>query len=172
MKTYANIFWWLPIRCTYNLPTHIPVASKAVRSRAKSVHKTQVKGKGKSIGKGKSDKTKPGKAAIVISSDSEESLGEVDFPHFPPNQPAELPAEEPEEPNQPLDIPVEGPGEPEEPNNSNPLPENLPIPMANNQLNCCHFKPDFQKNQKKMQRHTYWEQMSGWAHMISLMNKR
>ena len=122
-----------------HLPMRIPVASKAVRPRAKSVHKTQVKGKGK----GKTDKKKPGKAAIVISSDSEESLGEIDFPHFLPNQPAELPTEEPEEPNQPLDVPGEGQGEPEEPNNPNPLPENPPIPMTNNQLNWSHFKPDF-----------------------------
>ena len=56
-----------------HLPTHIPVASKAVRPRGKSVQKAQVKGNGKS------DKKKPGKAAIVISSDSEESPGEVDF---------------------------------------------------------------------------------------------
>ena len=118
-----------------HLPTCIPVASKAVRPRAKSIHKTQVKGKGK----GKSDKKKPGKAAIVISSDSEESLGEVDFPHFPPNQARDLPAEQPEEANQPLYIPAEGP---EEPNNPNPLAE-LPVPMANNQLNWSHFKPDF-----------------------------
>ena len=124
-----------------HLPTHIPVASKAVRPRAKSVQKPQVKGKGKD--KGKSDKKKPGKTSIVISSGSEESLGEVDFPHFPSNQPADLPAEEPEEPNQPLDIPGEGPGEPEEPNNPSPLPENPLILMANNQLNRSHFKPDF-----------------------------
>ena len=37
-----------------HLPTHIPVASKAVSPRAKSVHRTQVKGKG--TGKDKSDK--------------------------------------------------------------------------------------------------------------------
>ena len=61
-----------------HLPTHIPVASKAVRSRAKSVHETQVKGKGKGTDKGKSDKKKPGKTAIVIRSDSGDS--EVDFP--------------------------------------------------------------------------------------------
>ena len=36
-----------------HLPTCIPVASKAVRPRAKSVHKTHVKGKGKGTGKGK-----------------------------------------------------------------------------------------------------------------------
>ena len=120
-----------------HLPTCIPVTSKAVRPRAKSVHKTQVKGKGKS------DKKKHGKAAIVISSDSEESFGEVDFLHYLPNQPVNLPAEEPEEPNQTLDIPAEGPGKPEEPNNPNPLPKNLPIPMANNQLNWSYFKPDF-----------------------------
>ena len=40
-----------------HLPTHISVASKAVRPRSKSVQKTQVKGKG--TGKGKSDKNKP-----------------------------------------------------------------------------------------------------------------
>ena len=118
--------------------THIPIASKATKPRAKSVHKVQAKGKGKGTG----DKKKLGKAAIKISSDSEESLGEVDFPHFPPNQLVNLPAEEPEEPIQPLDVPAEGPGEPKEPNNPNPLPE-LPIPMANNQLNWSHFKPDF-----------------------------
>ena len=66
-----------------HLPTHITVASKAVRPRAKSVHKTQVKGKSKGVGKGTSDQEKPGKAAIVISSDSEESLTEIDFPHCP-----------------------------------------------------------------------------------------
>ena len=118
-----------------HLPTCILVASKAAKPRAKSVHKAQVKGKG--------DKKNIGKAAIVISSDSEESSGEVDFPHFPPNQPADLPAEEPEEPNQPLDIPAEGPEEPDQPTNPNLLPENLSIPMANNQLSWSHFKPDF-----------------------------
>ena len=76
-----------------HLPTHIPVASKAAKPRAKSVYKAQVKGMG--------DKKKLGKTAIVISSDSEVSLGEVDFPHFPPNQPVDLPAEEPDQPNQP-----------------------------------------------------------------------
>ena len=81
-----------------HLPTCIPVASKAVRQRAKSVQKTQVKGKG--TGKSKDAKKKPGKAAIVISSDSEDS--EVDFPHHPPNEPLDVPAEEPEEPKSTL----------------------------------------------------------------------
>ena len=146
-----------------HLPTCIPVASKAVRSRAQSVQKSQVKGKG---AKKKSDK-----AVVVISSDSEDSEG--DFPQHPSNQPVNLPAEEPQEPNQPLDIPAEEPEEPnqplnvpaegaeepeepnqplnipaeeaeeaeepEEPNNPNPLPEYLPVPMANNQLNWSHF---------------------------------
>ena len=67
-----------------------------------------------------------GKTTIVISSDSEASSGEVDFPHFPPNQPLDLPAEEEEQPNQPLDAPAEGPEEPDQPNNPNHLPENLP----------------------------------------------
>ena len=140
------------------LPTCIPVASKAVRPRAKSAQKTQIKGKGKGSGKGKSTKKMSGKAVVVISSDSEDL--EVDFPNHPPNQPQDIPAEEPLEPDHPLDIPVEQPGEPEgpqqpvnipvgeaeqpqEPNNLNPLPEQPPIPMANNQLNWSHFKPDF-----------------------------
>ena len=42
-----------------------------------------------------------------------------------------------------MDIPAEGPEEPDQPNNLNPLPENPPTPMANNQLNWSHFKPDF-----------------------------
>ena len=129
-----------------HLPTCVPVASKAVRPRAQSVQKSQVKGKGT----GKGAKKKSGKAVVVISSDSEDS--EVDFPHLPPNQPVNLPAEEPQEPNQPLDVPAEGPEEqgepnqplnvpaegaekPHEPNNPNPLPQYLPVPLANNQLN-------------------------------------
>ena len=45
-----------------HLPTCIPIASKAVRPRAKSVQKTQVKGKGKGkgTGRGQSAKTKSG----------------------------------------------------------------------------------------------------------------
>ena len=120
-----------------HLPTFIPIAYKATKPRAKSVYKAQVKGKGDS-------KKKLGKTTIAISSDSEVSLGEVDFPHFPPNQPVDLPAEELEQPNQPLDIPAEGPEEPDQPNNPNPLPENPPIPMANqHHLNWSHFKPGF-----------------------------
>ena len=57
-----------------HLPTCIPVASKAAKPRAKSVYKAQVKGKG--------DKKKSSKTTVVISSDSEVSSGEVDFPHF------------------------------------------------------------------------------------------
>ena len=127
------------------LPTHIPVASKAARPRAMSVYKAQVKGK---------SKKKLGKTAIVISSDSETSSEEVDFPHFLPNQPLDLPAEEPEQPNQPLDIPAEGPEEPEDPTNPNPLPENLPVPMANAHLNWSHFKPDFFRKTRSRNRGT------------------
>ena len=120
-----------------HLPPHIPVASKAAKPRAKSVYKAQVIGKG-------NPKKKLGKTIIVISSDSEASLGEVYFPNLPiPNQPLGLPAEEQDQPNQTLDIPAEEPKEPEEPKNPNPLPENLPIPMANQHLNWSHFKPNF-----------------------------
>ena len=155
-----------------HLSTCIPEASKAVRPRAQSVQKTQVKGKGKGTGKGKSTKKKSDKAVVVVSSDPEDL--EVDFPQHPPNQPQDIPAEQPQEPNppvdipaeepqgpnHPLDIPAEGPGEPEGPqqpvnvpageaepsqetNSLNPLLEQPPIPMANNQLNWSHFKPDF-----------------------------
>ena len=55
----------------------------------------------------------------------------------------DLPAEEPDQPNQALDIPAGRPEEGDQPNNPNPLPENPPIPMANNHLNWSHFKPDF-----------------------------
>ena len=71
-----------------------------------------------------------------------------------------VPAEEPQELDHPLHILVEGPGKPEgpqqpvnipvkeaeppqEPNNPNPLTEQPSVPMANNQLNWSHFKPDF-----------------------------
>ena len=43
-------------------------------------------------------------------------------------------------PNQSLDVPAE---EPDQPNNPIPLPENPPIPMANQHLNWSHLKPDF-----------------------------
>ena len=124
-----------------------------------------------------------GKTDALVSSDSEDL--EVDFLHHAPNQPLDVPAEqpqeanppvnvpaeEPQEPNQPLDIPAEGPGEPEElqqlvnvpaegaeepqeSNNLNPLPEQPPVAMANNQLNCSHFKPDFSgKPEEDMEAH-------------------
>ena len=96
-----------------------------------------------------------------MSSDSEDL--DVDFPHYPPNQPHEVPADLPQESNLPADIPIEGPGEageqqepphpmfipvedveePQDPGNPNPLPVQPPIPMANNQLNWSHFRPEF-----------------------------
>ena len=148
-----------------HLPSCISVALKAVKPTTKSAQRTQVKGKGKGAGKGKSTQ-KLGKAPAVVSSDSEDL--EVDFPLHPPNQPHELPAEQPQEPNPPADAPAEGQQEPDypldipiedphqpadvpageaeqpqEPNNLSPLPEQPPVPMANNQLNWSHFKPDF-----------------------------
>ena len=64
-----------------HLPSCIP---KAVRPRTKSAQRTQVKGKGKDAGKGKSTKKKSGKPVAVVSSDSEHL--EVDFLNHPPNQ--------------------------------------------------------------------------------------
>ena len=71
------------------------VASKAVKPRTKSAQRTQVKSAGKGAGKGKSTNMKSGKAAAVVSSDSEDS--EVDFSLHPPNQPHKIPAEQPQE---------------------------------------------------------------------------
>ena len=121
-----------------HLPTCIPVASKAAKPRAKSVYKAKVKG---------NSKKKLGKTTIVISSDLEASLGEVDFPNLQiQNQPLDLPAEEQEQPNQPLYFPAE---EPEQPNNPIHLPGNPPIPMENQHFNWSHFKPDFSGKPKE-----------------------
>ena len=93
---------------------------------------------------------------------------EVDFPNYHPNQPYEVPAEIPQEPNPPanapveeqqepehhVDAPFEGPNhpanvpagdteEPQDPGNFNPVPVQPPVPMANNQLNWSHFRPEF-----------------------------
>ena len=96
-----------------------------------------------------------------MSSDSEDL--EVDFPHYPTNQPDEVPTDLPQEPNPAADVPVERPGEaeeqqepqhpmhipiedveqPQDPGNPNPIPVQPPIPMANNQLNWSHFRPEF-----------------------------
>ena len=159
-----------------HLPSCILVALKAIRPRTKPAQRTWVKGKGKGASKGKSTNKKSGKAAAVASSDSEDL--EVYFPLHPPNQlhdipaeqpqesnpPADTPAEEQQEPDHPSDIPVEEPHQPanipagdaehpQEPNIPNPLPEQPPMSMANNQLNWSHFKPDFSGNPKKMQKH-------------------
>ena len=98
-----------------HLPTCLPIASKAVRPRAKSVQKTQVKGKGKGTVKGQSAKKKLDKTVVIVSSGSEDS--EVDFPHHPPNQPLDVLAEQPQEPNPPVNIPEEEPQEPNQPLN-------------------------------------------------------
>ena len=89
-----------------HLPSCISLAPKAVKPRTKSAQRTQVKGKGKGACKGKSTNRKSGKAAEVVSSDSEDL--EVDFPLHPPNQPHKIPAEQPQEPNPPVDTPAEG----------------------------------------------------------------
>ena len=74
----------------------------------------------KGKGKGERTKKKLSKAVAVVNSDLE-----VDFPLHPPNQPHDIPTEQPQEPNppadilaeepqeqnHPLDILVEGPGE-------------------------------------------------------------
>ena len=132
-----------------HLPSCIPMAPKEVRPRTKSVQKTQVKGKGK----GKSTKEKSSKNSC--SSKLRLRRFRVDFLLHPPNQPHDIPTEQPQEPNppadvpaketqepdHPLDAPVEGLGEPERPQQPVDIPagEPEPVPMANNQLNWSHF---------------------------------
>ena len=99
-----------------------------------------------------------------MSSDSEDL--EVDFPHYHPNQPQEVPTELPQQPNPPADAPAEEQQEPDHPTddpieehpanapaedaeqlqnpvNPTPLPVQPPVPMANNQFNWSHFRPAF-----------------------------
>ena len=57
-----------------------------------------------------------------------------------PDHPLDIPIEEP---HQPANIPAGDAEQPQKPNNPNPLSEQPPVPMANNQLNWSHFKPDF-----------------------------
>ena len=88
-----------------HLPSCIPVTPKAGKPRTKSAQWALAKGKGKGAGKGKKTTKKSDKVVAVISSDSEDL--EVDFPHYHPNQPHEVPAELPQEPNPPADAPAE-----------------------------------------------------------------
>ena len=145
-----------------HVPSHVLVASKARKCRTASAQRIPTKGKG--TGKGKKTTKKSNIAVALVSSDSEDL--EVDFPHYHPNQPHKVSAELPQQPNPPVDIPTEEQQEPDHPRddpikehltnipaedieqpqnpgNPNPLPVQPPIPMANNQLNWCHFKPEF-----------------------------
>ena len=142
--------------------SHIPVASKARKLRTASAQRTPTKGKG--AGKDKKATKKSNKAVAVVSSDSEDL--EVDFPHYHPDQPHKVPTELPQQPNPPADTPTEEQQEldhhtdnlieehltnvlgedieqPQNPGNPNPLPVQPPIPIANNQLNWSHFRPEF-----------------------------
>ena len=55
-----------------------------------------------------------------------------------PDHPADNPIEE-----QPANTPVEDAEQHQNPGNPNPLPVQPPIPLANNQLNWSHFRPEF-----------------------------
>ena len=99
-------------------------------------------------------------------------------------------AQERQEPHHPLDILVEGLGEakglqqpvnipvreaeqPQEPNNPNPLPEQPPTPLANNQLNWSHFKPDFSgKPEEDVEAHLLRTTEWMTTHDFPLMIKR
>ena len=75
-----------------HVPSCILVAPKPRKFRATSAQRTPTKGKG--AGKGKKTTKKSNKAVTVVSSDSEDL--EVDFPHYHPNQPHEVPTELPQ----------------------------------------------------------------------------
>ena len=114
-----------------HIPSHIPIASKAGKCRTASAQRIPTKGKG--AGKGKKATKKSNKAVAVVSSDSEDL--EVDFPHYHPNQPHEVPAELPQQPNQPADAPTEEQQEPGSPSQMIPLkniPQMLQWKMQNN----------------------------------------
>ena len=75
-----------------HIPSHIPIASKARNHRTASAQRIPTKGKG--AGKGKKATKKSNKTVAVVSSDSEDL--EVDFSHYHPNQPHEVPTELPQ----------------------------------------------------------------------------
>ena len=143
-----------------HLPSCIPVAPKTRKPRTKSAQRVPAKG----AGKDKKTTKKSDKVVVVVSSDSEEL--EVDFPHHPPNQPHEVPAELPQEsnpladapaeeqqkePDHPVDVPLEDPhhpahvpaGDAEQPQEPGKPACTATVPMANNQLNWSHFRPEF-----------------------------
>ena len=80
-----------------HIPSYIPIAPKAGELITTSAQRTLKKGKDKGTGKGKKTTKKSNKAVTVVSLDLEGL--EVDFPHHPPNQPHEVPADLPQEPN-------------------------------------------------------------------------
>ena len=86
-----------------HIPSHIPIALKETKHRTAPAQRIPKKGKG--AGKGKKTTKKSNIAVAVVSSDSEDL--KVDFPHYHPNQPHEVPAELPQQPNQPADPPTE-----------------------------------------------------------------
>ena len=77
-----------------HVPSCIPIAPKTGKRRTTSAQRALTKGKGKGAGKGKETTKKSNKAVVVVSSDSEDL--EVDFPHYPPNQPHEVPTDLPQ----------------------------------------------------------------------------
>ena len=111
-----------------HLSSHTPATPKEEEGqRTFSEQRTLMKGKG--AGKGRKASKKSNKQIEVVSSDSEDL--EVDFPSYHPNQPHKAP------------IPAGDAEEPQNPGNHNLIPTQPPIPMANNQLNWSHFRPQF-----------------------------
>ena len=154
-----------------HIPSHIPVAPKVVKPRTKSAQRTMTKGKGK--GRKTTKKSNKAVTVVSSDSEDLEvdfpnhppiqpHKVPVDLPQEH-NPPADAPLEEPPELENSTDIPVEGPGDaeeqpethhpthvpaedvvqPQDQGNPNPIPVQPPIPMANNQLNWSHFRPEF-----------------------------
>ena len=167
-----------------HIPSCIPVVPKARKLRTTSAQRAPTKGKGKGASKGKKTTKKLNKVVAVVNSGSEDL--EIDFPHYPQNQPHEVPAELPQEPNppadtpvkeqqepdHPVDLPIEEPyhpthilagdaEQPQNPSNPNPLPVQPPIPMANNQLNWSYFRPEF-SGKSKEDAEAHLLRMEGW----------
>ena len=146
-----------------HLSSHTSATHRTERHSKISEQRSPTKGKG--AGKGKKASKKSNKQIAVVSSDSEDL--EVDFPNYHPNQPHEepnpppkAPVEEQQAQEPQVDAPIKDlhhianilvgdTKEPQKPGNPNLIPIQPPVPMANNQLNWSHFRPEFSRKTQR-----------------------